>query len=127
MFRALGLPLISLAMFSIAWGPLALLQGVAWVGMIWDYSRDVSLLEAVDRTLSGRYPCTMCEKVAEARKQEQQLPATLKVEKMGEGFFIASQHLLPLPFSRDFEHPPVGDDLLADGYADALKPPPRTI
>ncbi|MCC6234859.1 MAG: hypothetical protein IT580_19610, partial [Verrucomicrobiales bacterium] len=38
----------------------AVLQGVAWTGMLVTYSRDASLAEAVSRTLDGEHPCALC-------------------------------------------------------------------
>jgi hypothetical protein len=54
----------------------ALLQTVAWTGMLLTYSRGTSLSEAVTRTFDGRHPCALCKFVqkgrAEEKKQEQQ-------------------------------------------------------
>jgi hypothetical protein len=53
----------------------ALLQTIAWTGMIVTYSRDGSFAEAVGKTFDGKHPCCMCKAIkqgrAEEKKQEQ--------------------------------------------------------
>jgi hypothetical protein len=54
----------------------ALLQTVAWTGMLLTYSRGTSLSEAVTKTFDGQHPCALCKFVengrAEEKEQEQQ-------------------------------------------------------
>jgi hypothetical protein len=54
----------------------ALLQTVAWTGMLLTYSRDASFHEAVAKTFDGQHPCPLCKVIqtgrAEQKKQEQQ-------------------------------------------------------
>ncbi len=50
----------------------AVLQTVAWTGMIVSYSRDGSLTEAVSKTFDGKHPCCMCKAVESGRKAEQE-------------------------------------------------------
>jgi hypothetical protein len=54
----------------------ALLQTVAWAGMLFAYSCDASFQEALARTFDGRHPCPLCKVIqtgrAEQKKQEQQ-------------------------------------------------------
>jgi hypothetical protein len=38
----------------------ALLQTVAWVGMIITYSQETTLAEAVEMTFDGEHPCRLC-------------------------------------------------------------------
>lgn len=72
----------------------ALLQTVAWTGMIISYSQDASLLTAVEKTFDGKHPCCLCKTIkqgrSEERKQSQQQPASsLKLE-----FPLATQSLI---------------------------------
>jgi hypothetical protein len=48
----------------------ALLQTVAWTGMIISYSRDASFSEAVSKTFDGEHPCPMCKVIKKARAEE---------------------------------------------------------
>ena len=50
----------------------ALLQTVAWTGMIISYSCDASLGEAVSKTFDGQHPCKMCKVIKQARAEEKQ-------------------------------------------------------
>lgn len=89
MFRRLGALLMCLAMFSIAGGHWAVLQSVAWAGMLRDYSRGEGFGAAVEKTFSGKYPCPMCRKIAAAQKKQERSAPMLKVEKKAEVFLVA--------------------------------------
>jgi hypothetical protein len=56
----------------------AVLQTVAWTGMLFTYSRDASFKEALTKTFDGQHPCPLCKAIkqgrAEEKKQEQQQP-----------------------------------------------------
>lgn len=63
----------------------ALMQTVAWTGMIISYSRDGSFTEAVSKTFDGQHPCCLCKMIqkgqAEEKKQEgQQVKPGSKLE-----------------------------------------------
>jgi hypothetical protein len=48
------------------------LQTVAWATMLVDYSRDASLVVAVEKTFDGEHPCSLCLTAREAGKQQQE-------------------------------------------------------
>jgi hypothetical protein len=48
---------------------LALLQTVAWTGMLISYSRDGSFAEAVVKTFDGEHPCPLCKVIREGRAE----------------------------------------------------------
>jgi hypothetical protein len=54
------------------WG---LLQSVAWVGMIVDYSRQGSIKEAVCKTFDGQHPCPLCKLVRAGKASEKKTEA----------------------------------------------------
>ena len=57
--------LIVLAAFIFSCGGhWYLLQGIAWVKMVQDYAQFVPVAEAVSMTLSGKYPCAICQAIA---------------------------------------------------------------
>ncbi len=63
--------LIVLAAFVFSCGgQWYVLQGVAWIKMIHDYSQMVPLSTAVSMTLSGQYPCEICKALAEKKQSE---------------------------------------------------------
>lgn len=51
-------------------GQWYVLQGVAWVKMLHDYSQMVPFTEAVSMTFSGQYPCEICKALAEKNQAE---------------------------------------------------------
>lgn len=61
----------------------ALLQTVAWTGMVIAYSRDGSVRQAVARTFDGEHPCPLCKVIQQGREEErqQQQDAPLKSAK----------------------------------------------
>ncbi len=67
-------------------GPWAVLQSVAWVGMVISYSQDATLSEAISMTFDGEHPCKICTVVKEGRKAEQEQPAVLKTQNKIEFF-----------------------------------------
>ncbi len=50
----------------------ALLQTVAWTGMLVSYSRAGSFTEAVSKTFDGQHPCCMCKAIESGRKAERE-------------------------------------------------------
>lgn len=58
----------------------AVLQSVAWTGMLINYARDGSWSEAISKTFDGQHPCKLCLLVQEGRAAEQQekQPASLQ-------------------------------------------------
>ena len=69
--RRLGLLFAALALFSIAGGHWAVLQTVAWAGMLRDYTlKTGSVAAAVEQTFDGQHPCELCLQIAAAKQQE---------------------------------------------------------
>jgi hypothetical protein len=58
-------------------GQWPVLQGVAWVNMIREYSEMVPFTQAVQMTLSGQYPCAICKAIAEKKESENNKVAML--------------------------------------------------
>ncbi len=56
---------------SLGWH-WALLQTVAWTGMIVAYSQTDSFRQAVSKTFDGKHPCPMCKSIQKGRAEEQQ-------------------------------------------------------
>ena len=105
MFRAVGQGSLFLAMFSILGGHWAILQTVAWTGMLVDYSRHASWSGAIEKTFSGRAPCKMCRAIEQGQRNETKLPAILKAEKKGDGFLTAHVCEVFVPSCRRFSYP----------------------
>lgn len=60
----------------------ALLQTVAWTGMIISYSQDNSFGEAIRMTFDGEHPCCMCQAIKNARTEEKQQEKIAPVNKL---------------------------------------------
>jgi hypothetical protein len=61
------------------WG---LLQSVAWVGMMVNYSCQGSLKEAVVKTFDGKHPCPLCKLVREGKKTEKKPDSQQNVKQI---------------------------------------------
>ena len=88
---------MALSLFMALGGPLALLQGVAWVTMVHDFSKSGSLSQAVEKTFDGQHPCPLCQKLSKARAAEEKAPVSVKIDKKAEVFIATSRFYLPLP------------------------------
>ena len=51
-------------------GHWAVLQSSAWAKMVWNYSQEMSLFAAVEKTFGG-LPCDFCKKVRDAWEHEE--------------------------------------------------------
>lgn len=54
----------------------ALLQSVAWLGMMVKYSKDAPLAEALSKTFDGKHPCRLCKAIQQSRASEKQREAS---------------------------------------------------
>jgi len=76
------------------------LQCVAWVKMIHDYAQVVPLSEAVGMTFSGKYPCAICQAIAEKKAADH--AKTIVVEKYDKKFspplVLETKAPFPAPF-----------------------------
>jgi hypothetical protein len=97
---------MGLALFLVAGGHWAMLQGIAWTSMVRDFSKSGTLSQAVSKTFNGKHPCAMCKKIASAKSHEEKAPASLKVDKKSEVFVAASSSALPIPVARPYVYGP---------------------
>lgn len=75
-------------------GHWVVLQGIAWVNMVREYSEHVSVVEAVGMTVSGKFPCKMCKAIADKRQQEKK-DKHEKLPDFKKEFLVAA--VLPAP------------------------------
>jgi hypothetical protein len=52
----------------------ALLQGIAWTGMLISFASEGAMIEAVEKTFDGQHGCALCQKVKEGRDSDQKQP-----------------------------------------------------
>src|SRR5579872_4487630 len=79
--RAAKFCLLALLVVSIG-GPWPVLQSIAWAGMLIEYSRDGSVVEAVSKTFDGKHPCNLCKSIAAGKKTEQKKAPCQKSKKL---------------------------------------------
>jgi len=56
----------------------ALLQSVAWVGMLVSYSQAGSLRQALVKTFDGNHPCSLCKEIEQGKKSEKKSDSTIE-------------------------------------------------
>ena len=104
----------------------ALLQSVAWVGMVAAYSRDGSVAEAFNKTFDGKHPCCLCKviqagRAAEKKHQQHQVKPGSKLDVGILGTPLA------LDFQRERERVAFGNFRAVSRHEEPPKPPPRAI
>jgi hypothetical protein len=68
---ARGLVVVALCLsLGLQW---AALQGIAWTGMLINYTTEGTLAEAVVKTFDGEHPCALCQLVEEGRGKQKPL------------------------------------------------------
>jgi hypothetical protein len=102
----------------------ALLQTVAWTGMIVGYSLEGSFSEALSKTFDGKHPCCVCKMIQQGRATEkkpdpQQAKTGMKLE-LG-----LMWHPTVLILGLDRERVPFADCNAASRPEEPPKPPPR--
>lgn len=50
----------------------ALLQGIAWTGMLLSFASEGTVIEAVEKTFNGQNACALCRKVKEGQSTDEQ-------------------------------------------------------
>lgn len=107
------------------WG---MLQVVAWTGMLIDYSRDNTFVEAIGMTFSGEYRCSICQQVDDGiaadlgddRKAPGKVAKTVKLDAV----VLAVVVTIPAPIVQSL--PATRSDAVADGITwEPLRRPPR--
>jgi hypothetical protein len=73
----------------------ALLQSLAWTGMLLSWSQEVSLVEAVKNTFDGEHPCPLCKAVESGQKQT---PKSVPLQRIKfDAVLAAAIRLVPPP------------------------------
>lgn len=114
-----GLVVVALCLsLGVHW---ALLQSLAWTGMLLSWSQEVSLVEAVKNTFDGEHPCPLCKAVESGQKE---LPKTAPIERVKLDAVLASAIRLVAPpvlplVHADWRATP------AEGHPETQHRPPR--
>ncbi len=111
---------IAFALFLMVGGPLCLLQGIAWGRMLQNYAKRDSFTLALEKTFSGKYRCSLCQKIAAQKQQEGKNKATSLIEKSLKAILLDHQEASAFLFDRDNPYPPL---LRWDCFTMSQKPP----
>ena len=77
------------------------LQGVAWVTMLVNNSKEGSLVEAVGKTFDGAHPCSLCKAVASGQDEEREQKENLvDASSKLNAVLVAGSPMPPLPSSK---------------------------
>jgi hypothetical protein len=78
----LGKVLVVFALVSTLSAHWALLQSVAWTGMLAGNLQSGSIREAMAKTFDGEHPCCLCKAIASAKKSEQKGQFSVEKQKL---------------------------------------------
>src|SRR5215469_7645769 len=84
-----------LAVFQLLGGPLAILQGVAWVRMALTYSQSDGVGEGIAKTFDGQHMCSLCKAIAKKRDGQQRDLSDLSLIKIYLQCSATSTELFP--------------------------------
>jgi len=84
-----------LAVFQLLGGPLAILQGVAWVRMALTYSQSDGVGEGIAKTFDGQHMCPLCKAIAKKRDGQQRDLSDLSLIKIYLQCSATSTELFP--------------------------------
>jgi hypothetical protein len=84
-----------LLIFSIG-GHWALLQSVAWVSMVVNFSKEAPLEVAVSKTFDGKHLCNLCKLVKKGKESERKRDA-IKVKSQVDYWLCAQEAIVSLP------------------------------
>jgi len=102
----------------------ALLQAVAWAGMVTSYSRTMPVAEALARTFDGKHPCNLCKLVREGQKSERHKEAPKPVAPLDASLAASATALfppIPHPWRESVPH------IAASRTESPPVPPPRSL
>jgi hypothetical protein len=105
----------------------AVLQTVAWAGMIISYSRNAFLTEAVSKTFDGEHPCPMCKLIKKGRAEEKEREQKQNVKPGSKSELGLVWQSTPYDFSRDRELIPSPHQNAATRSDEPPKPRPRSV
>jgi hypothetical protein len=117
----LGSVLALIAALQILGGHWAVLQSIAWVNMMLDFSAHESLTVAIDKTFDGSHPCDLCKVVTKGRTEEQKSTSAnllVKIEAI-----LAGTLVVPSPVDHPWSYAPFAPVTLSLAISPPTPPP----
>jgi hypothetical protein len=116
-------PSILLALaFWIAGGQWLLLQSVAWVNMVRDYSQSGTIFQALSKTLDGNHPCPLCRFIQKEKAAQSSAKSVISVQKrpfLTVPFVVLTVNILC------YSCVPLIQSILSRLYSPPPSPPPK--
>lgn len=106
---------------------LPVLQLAAWAGMLFNFSQEVELAEAVEMTFNGENPCSMCTAIKQAQTRDGGHDESLQAETLTRLLLFFETGVLITPAFKG-NALPAAHDLLVRLRAERPEvPPPRAF
>jgi len=80
--RILSHALLIVAVLAATGSHWLVLQSVAWTGMLANNLQTRSFSEAVDRTFSGKHPCSLCKQISKAKSTEKKTEFSAQIIRL---------------------------------------------
>ena len=96
MLTRIGHVVLVVALLAATGTHWALLQTVAWTGMLASNLHDGSFVEAVEKTFDGKHPCCLCKQIAAGKKSEKKTEFPMQLKRL-EFLFATPQFVFSAP------------------------------
>jgi hypothetical protein len=116
--------LLILALLGATGGHWAVLQAIAWSGMLVENFQTDSWRSAVAKTFDGKHPCQMCNQIEAGKKTEKKSPL---VELDKQLKFFCEKQSFQLAAPARFETTDSGERNYRSHLLRPPKPPPRVV
>ena len=105
----------------------ALLQGIAWTGMLISFASEGAVIEAVQKTFDGQHGCALCHKVKEGRNSNPEQPQQTSHSMQKINAVLVEITTLMTPAGETFSFVPLREMLLRRTELPETPPPRREL
>ena len=119
-----GRVLMVVTLMTMIGGHWALLQTIAWTGMMADHLQTSSVCDALSTTLDGKHPCPLCKAIAAAKETQRKQEFTSSMLRFEFPLMAANPALIP---PTRFDLLPHCNDFASAVMREPLTPPPRSF
>jgi hypothetical protein len=124
MLRPIGNGLALVALIFICGLHLAVLQSVASVRMVMDYSQSATFSEGLNKTLNGAHPCAMCLKIRKTQGDENKKSEAVGYsQKKSEAAILLTLAQVPVPLRSQSDYADFVEKAGSRTLEPALRPP----
>lgn len=124
MLRSIGNALALLALIFICGLHLAVLQGVASMRMVVNYSKSATFSEGLIKALDGEHPCAMCLKIRKTQGDENKKSEAIGYsQKKSEAAILLTSAQVPVPLVSQSDYAGFVEKMGSRTLKPALRPP----